>query len=392
MSSQPPIKGPLDAHLEPVLDDARIQAIARGVQAARHAPPRTFSPRFALAVSVAAGFLITAWLLAPGEPQPLALSDGTPLATAIQGDAARELKFSDGSSMSLQAQTQAEVVANQPGKLTVLLRQGKARFEVNPKAHRQWLVEAGLATVEVVGTIFTVERDAAGVRVSVERGTVVVRSEQLPDHLVRLEAAHSQYLAAPQAAKEPSSEPPAPAPVPERLPDVKKPMETKKPADPSQWRTAAAGGDFATAWAALERAGFETTVKSTSRPDELLALADTARSTGHDPQAAVALQRLLAVAPADPGTATAAFTLGRLELEKLNRPIDAAAHFAQAATSPGVGPLAEDALARRVEALTAAGQGAEARAAALQLLERFPEGAHAARLRVWLATPERQRP
>jgi transmembrane sensor len=388
MSFEPPLKGPLEEHLAPVLDESRIQAIKHRVEAEGHALERPGVPRWGVALSLLFALaLALVWWSRTHEPRALALADGSSLPAAVTGTGPRELKLSDGSTISLAAETQAEVVANQPGKLTLLVRQGKARFEVNPRAHEQWLVEAGLVTVEVVGTLFTVERDTDGVRVGVERGTVIVRGDSLPDRLLRLEAGQSRFVSAEkiEAAKM------LPVPPQPKVVGLEPPSppsgETRTPArEPTaSWRRAAAGGDYVTAWAALEHSGFEGIAKSTSRADELLLLADTARWTGHDAQAAQALEHLLSVAPADPNAPIAAFTLGRLELEKLNRPGAAAAHFEQAAASPALGPLAEDALARRVEALSAAGQPEAAQAAARAAVELFPEGAHAAELRRRLA-------
>ncbi len=396
MSTQPPFKGPLERHLDPVLDDARIQKINRGVQAARHLPVPSAMGRWTLAAVAVVTLALATWTLLPVEPQPLRLADGSPLPAIFPAaQSAQRLKLSDGSVMSLEANAAAEVVANQPGKLTMLIRKGRARFEVNPRAQRQWLVEAGVATVEVVGTIFTVDRDAQGVRVSVERGIVLVRSDQLPDHLQRLEAGATTFVSA--RPTEPTAQPthlPALEPTAPPLPAVLdvRPPAVVPPVAVSGWRKAAAAGDFTTAWAALERAGFGAAVTAASHSDELLALADTARSTGHDVDAANALKRLLAIAPTDANGATAAFTLGRIELEKLSRPAEAAAHFQQAAAHPAMGPLVEDALARRVEALWAAGQKDEALEAAGQVLDRFPKGAHADQLQRWREDPAHEVP
>lgn len=45
---------------------------------------------------------------------------------------------------------------------------------VQPGGPRRWQVEGGLATIEVVGT-------AGRLRVSVQRGAIVVRGEGVPD-------------------------------------------------------------------------------------------------------------------------------------------------------------------------------------------------------------------
>jgi transmembrane sensor len=358
MSTQPPIKGPLEQHLDPVLDDARVQSLARSVHAARHAPARPMAPRFALAVSTAVGFSLAWFLLRAPEQQAITMRDGSTLPAKIEGQ--RELKFSDGSWMQASEGTIAEVVANQPAKVTLLLRRGKARFEVNPGSHRQWLVEAGGVTVEVVGTIFTVDRGPKGVDVSVERGTVLVRGDGLPDRLVRLDAGKSVFVA-PAVIEA--------AVVAPSVPEVQAAMPVAPVVSKAEPRPLAP--------VAMNRA--PQTV------EELLGEADVQRAAGRYKEAAQALEKLLEMAPLDPNAATAAFTLGRLELEKLQQPAAAAQHFELASQNA---LLAEDALARRVEALVAADQKEAAREAARDVLHRFPTGAHATALQRWLADPE----
>lgn len=319
---KPSLEGPVQKHLAPALDDAAVDRIGRALRAEQQAPsPARRWAVVALAAAMLAGGVVTWRLLGSTEPAVLALEGGAPLPASLGGAQAQAVAFSDGSAMTLEPEAKVEVVANQPSKLTVLVQQGRARFEVNPKAKRQWLVEAELLTVEVVGTVFTVDRGADGVSVNVERGTVLVRGEGVPNRLVRLDAGMRTFVAA--------------AKVEAPKPDV----------------------------------------------DALLVEADAARTRGDSERAAKALAQVLEVAGGDARAAVAAFTLARLELEALGRPREAAAHFAQAAAHPAAGPLEEDALARRIEALSAAGESTAAKAATSAFLARFPTGAHAEALR-----------
>ena len=70
----------------------------------------------------------------------------------------------------------------------------------------------------------------------------------------------------------------------------------------------------------------------------------------------------------------AAFTIGRLLLETQGKPRQAAQAFGQARTLASGGPLAEDALARQVEALNMAGDVAAARQHADLYRQLFPNG------------------
>ena len=73
----------------------------------------------------------------------------------------------------------------------------------------------------------------------------------------------------------------------------------------------------------------------------------------------------------------AAFTRGRLLLENLHQPAEAALAFAQARSLTGASSaLAEDALAREALAWGAAGKRADAARCANQYRTLYPEGAH----------------
>ncbi len=136
----------------------------------------------------------------------------------------------------------------------------------------------------------------------------------------------------------------------------------------STWRDAVARADYATAWAELAPAS-----ELESMPDLLLA-GDVARLSGH-PRAAVApLERAIALHADDPRAPLAAFTLGRIHLEDLGAPRDAALAFARSRELAPDGPLAEDALAREVEAWSRAGEVETARDRARRYLERYPAG------------------
>jgi len=124
---------------------------------------------------------------------------------------------------------------------------------------------------------------------------------------------------------------------------------------------------------------------ATSKPEsaaDLLQAADKARVSGHAVQAAELLRKLLREHRSDARAPLAAFTLGRMLLMELGRPLEAASAFAEARRlSPG-GPFAEDALAREVEAYSKARVTAQAHARAEEYLRLYPEGRRAAVVRV----------
>ena len=93
------------------------------------------------------------------------------------------------------------------------------------------------------------------------------------------------------------------------------------------------------------------------------------------------LQRLLGDHPRDPRAPYAAFILGRVLLEELHRPREAAAAFARVEALDANTPLVQDALAREVESWARAGELDRARQAAGTYLGRYPNGRRADEVR-----------
>jgi len=84
------------------------------------------------------------------------------------------------------------------------------------------------------------------------------------------------------------------------------------------------------------------------------------------------LERALAISPDAKREAIVAFTLGRVYLHELNLPERAARAFHRARMTDPNGPLAEDALAREVQAWSLAGEPLLARERADEYFERYP--------------------
>src|SRR5262249_8117411 len=116
------------------------------------------------------------------------------------------------------------------------------------------------------------------------------------------------------------------------------------------WRPLAESGRFGDAYVALKATAPNSVRDETG---ELMLAADVARLSGHPADAVPYLERILGSRGSDPRAGLAAFTLGRVLLEELGRPAEAANAFARARRAGG--PLAEDALAREVEASSRAG-------------------------------------
>jgi len=87
----------------------------------------------------------------------------------------RLVRFADRSTARLlDGDSVVRAGAAAPDRVVALLDRGGARFEVVRDPSRRFRVEAGEVAVEVLGTVFTVERSGPRARVAVERGRVRV--------------------------------------------------------------------------------------------------------------------------------------------------------------------------------------------------------------------------
>jgi transmembrane sensor len=268
-----------------------------------------------------------------------------PAANTSADDPAR-LQFADGSTAVLRdAASKLDTRLSTAAAIDLVLAQGGARFEVVPRPGRRFRIWVDSAYVEVIGTIFTVERLPAGVRVSVERGVVKVVSGQ---HEMRLSEGTADVVPIAPAA------PPIAADAPE-------PARERAPAHVQKGTARAEGASDETG--------------------ALLRASENARRSGHPQDALVFLRRLLDQHPRDPRAPYAAFILGRVLLEELRRPDEAASAFARVPALDAKTPLVQDALAREVESWARAGELARARERARAYLERYPNGRRADEVR-----------
>jgi transmembrane sensor len=375
--------------------------------------------------------LRSAGILKPSQNTSVALPQ---VPTAGPRAAAPEaVRFADGSVAQPQGGRSQLVVREQrPGRTVVELR-GAARFAVTPNPQRLFRVEAGGVAVEVLGTRFTVEQTGERVHVAVQEGRVRVlwaahyaevaagQSADFPSEAApaadtttaepaasplaeraaaspagavygpaaellreppvraaaappRRSAAHPASGAAPMPA---TTSAPGPAPEPVAAVTATPPATLPPPVAPTpDWKARASEGDFATAY----RLAYEPTAPGEAPrqeglgPGDLLLLADVARLSRHPAAAVPPLVRLLREHGSDPRAPLAAFTLGRVQLDDLGRPREAAESFRRTQDLDPNGPLAQDALAREVEAWSRAGETGRARERASAYVQRYPSG------------------
>jgi transmembrane sensor len=287
------------------------------------------------------------------------------------------LELADGSRAFVRDDRSQVVVARVASGLTELtLLRGSARFDVTPNPERRFRVRAGDVVVQVLGTAFEVERSAAGTHVAVTRGRVAV---SWPAGSTELGAGEARWFPSTRPAQSPiaaTGTQPSPtsldAPAAEPQPAAANPGSAK-PARATQaasWRQHAEQGDFKRAYALLEN---ERT-RVADDVEELLLAADAARLSGHASEALPFLRKVVELHAADPRAPLAAFTLGGVLMNQLGRPREAEAAYRHARDLAPRGSLAQDALAREVEAAHRADDPARARALALEYLERHPDG------------------
>ncbi len=280
------------------------------------------------------------------------------------------VRLEDGSRVVPSRQAALEVIESSRSRLGMRLDRGSARFEVEPGGSRRWTIDCGLAMVTVVGTIFEVERSEDRVRVAVERGVVRV-DDRVSHRQVLLRAGDVVVIErAPPVAAAPEPVTPLPEPA------------ARRPAVDPSWSSLAHDGEYHRAFALLGRDGLSREVRRAG-PEELLALADVARLSGHPAEAVAPLERLLESHPSDGNAGLAAFTLGVLHMDQLGDPA-AASRALERALSLGLPPsLQEDALGRLAIAHGRSGDSEGAARDATRYLERFPDGARRRQVGRW---------
>jgi transmembrane sensor len=296
------------------------------------------------------------------------------------------LRLADGSRAELVGEhSELEVTHNTADRIGLRLVAGRAHFEVVHDPMRSFVVEAHPYRVEVIGTIFDVERSESEVGVSVRRGKVRVYGPRGAEDLVAgqikrfalnepTEATAAAAPTAPPVADEAQGSDDEAGDEPsedqkERVPAHARPRSVKRAATGASWRSLSQSGQY--------EAAFESLRKSSAVEDDPAALmdaADAARLSGHAQDAVQYLARVVSDHRRSPVAPLAAFTLGRVYLDKLGQPERAAESFGLARALAPNGSMAQDALAREVEALSKGGNAQKAYVRAREYLGLYPNG------------------
>lgn len=284
------------------------------------------------------------------------------------------IRLADGSLIQAQDSSTNIVVGEiASNRVSFALESGAASFDVTPNPQRRFEIEVGNVRVSVLGTGFVVTRDdlQRRVRVAVSRGRVAVR---FPGGESELGAGESEWFS--QESTESADDDQrvhSDSATSDRTPHTARPRVRQ-----GEWRALAQDGEFERAFNTLEQSGESNTLDDVG---ELLLAADAARYSGHPMEAIRWLRRAIERDRRDPRAPLAAFTLGRVLLQQMGRPREAAMAFAEAQRLDPNGTMTEDALVREVECWNRAGEPALAARRAHAYLERYPNGRRLAAVR-----------
>jgi transmembrane sensor len=389
---------PLRDLLQDPVSEAALHRVLQGMDARAHARKRQRRAQLVLGALVAIAVVIVGASRFHRDAGPLRFADGREFVAVDASGSTREINLSDGSRIRLSPGTHIEPLESSGTSFSAVVTEGRADFDVRPGGPRHWVIECGLATVEVIGTQFACEREPGKLRVVVRHGVVLVRGERVPHRAHRLSGGETLDVAEqvprsapattgndhPSALPESagSSDPNAPVTVAGTGNREDGNSEAHVPLAKT-WKELARNGRQREAFAALGVEGLRRESRKLGVND-LLALADVARLSGHPAEAVVPLDRILAEFSNDAQAPLAAFALGRLELDSLGHSRASISAFNKALALGIPRSLREDVRARLVEAHARSGDSAGAQRAADAYFDEFPNGRHARAIRVWL--------
>jgi transmembrane sensor len=291
-------------------------------------------------------------------------------------DETKQLRFSDGTRVSLHPHTKLQVEGTTSSGAKIVLSEGRALAQIEPLPGAKWSFIAGPFTVRVTGTEFDVAwfPEQGLFEIALHQGSVTLTGPSIEGakdvrkgDFVRVALPKKAASLAPKQAAEGS----ASAGKTELSEDLGKTagptsLGRKEPS----WRSHLAAGEMKEALSAIELAGSNRVLEGASAR-ELWAVSDAARVHGRP---ALARDALLALRKKHGTRGETAYLLGKVHADQLNSPAEAIRWFdTYLSESPG-GALAEQALGRLVELQAGTARG---RKAARSYLERYPKGSYA---------------
>jgi transmembrane sensor len=278
-----------------------------------------------------------------------------------KGRRSQSLEFGDGSTITAEAGTRVVPLAASERDVVLELSRGTAHFSIKPNGPVRWIIETGNASVEVVGTVFSLVRSPDRVDVRVSRGAVLVRSEGLETRVRRLEAGGTLSLRVPgrNAASVALPEPAAKKMASMSEPSISEPIG----------RSATASGGSG---------GTPPKPEGRLSADALLVRADEARLANDTERARHWLGLFLERFPRDARAGVSAFTLAGLEARAGASPRHQVAAFRRALELSTSAMLREDCYLRLIEAEVLTLDRKSARKTLAEYRREFPQGRHLA--------------
>jgi hypothetical protein len=395
---------PAPTDLERGLDTLLARVSSR--RARRRATLRWSLVSAAVAVSTLVALRTTSVLRKSGRmPAPAMLTYRIDGGNVLEGGYLREsggagikLSFSEGSQLAFSPGTRGRIREVDGQGAHFAIERGTASFQVTPSSARRWLVDVGPFLVTVKGTVFTVSWDPLGehFELTLGRGRVVVTGPvsageialRAGQHLVvNLPRAETVITEVPteQAVAATNGVPvPRVAAAPELQPTVAndKSAEPGRAVTPARtakdrgWSDELAHGNWQSVLDDVKRVGVDETLSKASN-DDLFALADAARYGRRLDLARAALLAERRRYPESPRTLDALFLLGRVEEARESGVARAIAWYDRYLASAPMGPLAGEALGRKMTLTDKLEGPGRARPVAEDYLRRFPGGSYA---------------
>jgi transmembrane sensor len=314
------------------------------------------------------------------------------------------LVFSDGTTITLDPGSRARLEAVDAAGARLAIETGHADVKVVPGRDGRWHLSLGPFGVDVTGTQFDINwnPEAEELALTMREGKVMVSGCVLGDgrpllageKLIascrerRFEVQRAKSLAE-NAASVADSVADAPVQVgatatrvdaiggasAARADAPRSAFVESTQAGVDSWQALARAGKYKPALSAANAAGFDAELARSSAED-LSLLGDVARFGGSIDAATKAYQALRRRFPHTPLAANAAFAIGRIDFDQRSAFAEAERWFANYLAEQPRGPLAREALGRRMEALDRAGNQEAARSVALSYQQSYPLGPH----------------
>lgn len=294
----------------------------------------------------------------------------------------KQLRFSDGTRLSLHPDTHLRVEATRKSGATVRLGGGRALAQVAPKRNATWRFMAGPFTVQVTGTEFDLawSPETGVLELALHEGSVTVSGPSLTPAKV-VQRGEFLRLTAP-APNEGRSSPAGELVEPSRLGEDSPEQSDLAPRSPAErasrseergprtWNSLLAEGKQEQALVLLLSEGKDKAFAAATS-QELWAVTQAARMGG---QPRLAVDALLALRNKHGSRGESAYLLGKIQADQLHATSEAVSWFEAYLKEAPSGALAEQALGRLVELQAGTRRGAQT---AKEYLRRFPRGPHA---------------